>query len=431
MSDLKIALFKVDVTPPIGAQLAYSRNEQIGTPIFIRGILLDDGQARAVILASDFIYYWGEAWYAWRRAVAAVAKTSADRVFLHAIHQHDSIRVTPEWNDLCQLSGVEAVDADYCHDTLDKLTRAVGKAVAGNWQQISHLLTAERRVAGLAANRRLLNAQDECFAMRFSMCHDPQLQKLPVGVIDPMLRTIAFADSESKLVAALHFYATHPMGAYLRRMVSQDVPGVALDYAEQELENGPFNLYLTGCGGNVTFGKYNVADPEHALTLLGNRLGAAIVANLRHLEEQPMSAMTFATATFDYPLDPTITEAAMQTRVEQAPPGQPDRQAISRLLIARNWEQWRHCNLYRLSLGPDVHLLSLPGEMCVEYQLYAQSLIPERFLACAAYGNCTYHYIPTAAMFAEGGYEPRGSITTPAVEKRLKQALLEVLDELR
>ena len=431
MNDFKIALLKVDVTPPIGAQLAYVINEQIGTPIFIRGLVLDDGQSRAVILASDFIYYWGESWYAWRRAVAEAAGTTEDRVFLHAIHQHDSVRITPEWNALSQRSGVEVVDPDYCRDTLAKLVQEVGKTVSGSWHRVSRLLTAERRVAGLAANRRLVNDQGECFAMRFSMCHDPKLQALPTGVIDPLLRTIAFASDDGTLISAMHFYATHPMAAYQRQRVSQDVPGVALDLADQALEEGSFNLYLTGCGGNVTFGKYNVADPEQALSLLGGRLGAAMVSNLHHLEEQPLGTMTFATATFDYPLDPAITEGAMLARVEAAPPGKPDRGGISRLLIARNWEQWRRCNLYRLSLGPDVHLLSLPGEMCVEYQLYAQTLVPERFLACAAYSNCTYHYIPTAAMFDEGGYEPGASITTPAVESLLKQALKEVLNELR
>jgi hypothetical protein len=102
------------------------------------------------------------------------------------------------------------------------------------------------------------------------------------------------------------------------------------------------------------------------------------------------------------------------------------------MIIARNWEKWRKCHISRMSIGDSVHFLSLPAEMCVEYQLYAQSLIPEQFLACAAYGNGTYHYIPTARMYEEGGYEPEyGSISTADVEMPLKCAIAQVLSPLQ
>ena len=74
----------------------------------------------------------------------------------------------------------------------------------------------------------------------------------------------------------------------------------------------------------------------------------------------------------------------------------------------------------------------LTAETVVEYQLYAQALIPEQFLAVAAYANGTYHYIPTAKIFDQGGYEPDfGAICTREVEPRYQKAIAEVLRPLQ
>ena len=48
--------------------------------------------------------------------------------------------------------------------------------------------------------------------------------------------------------------------------------------------------------------------------------------------------------------------------------------------------------------------LHLPSECFVEYQLRAQASVPDRFVACAAYGDCGPWYIPTADAYPQGGY---------------------------
>ena len=68
----------------------------------------------------------------------------------------------------------------------------------------------------------------------------------------------------------------------------------------------------------------------------------------------------------------------------------------------------------------------------MEYQLHAQGLVPERFLAVAAYGDCTAHYIPTAAQYDEGGYEPEnGAICRREAEAPYRQAIAAVLKPLQ
>jgi hypothetical protein len=72
-------------------------------------------------------------------------------------------------------------------------------------------------------------------------------------------------------------------------------------------------------------------------------------------------------------------------------------------------------------------MLHLPGEAFVEYQLYAQSLCPDDFIAVAAYGELGTGYICTDKAFAEGGYEPTQSFVGPPTETLLKACIRQVL----
>ena len=428
---MEIMKLRMDVTPPIGAKMTYGSNQKIDTPIYIRAVVIDDQDSRAVILSCDYTLVWGDTWLDWREAVAKAANTSPERVFLHCVHQHDSMFLATQLNEYLKEKDSEIISDKYCTKTINNLCFKISSLIneKSSWHKVSKLLTAEKRVKGLAANRRMIDDQGKCFAMRWSYCGDETVRALPTGLIDPMLKTIAFAGDDGKIIAALHFYASHPMAAYKRDMVSQDVPGAAQEYLAANSAPETLNIYFTGCGGNVTFGKYNTGEPAERIQKLGTLLGKNMLSNLERLEETDVGKLKFVNASFDFPLKEEINEEAIMQKISE---GSSAADNALHLVIAKNWEKWRKCELSRMSIGDKVHFLSLPGEMCVEYQLYAQELVPDEFLACAAYGNCTYHYIPTAKMYEEGGYEPEvGSISTKDVEIPLKKAIAEALKDLR
>jgi hypothetical protein len=424
--------FKVDVTPKIGDLIAFGINKKIDSPIFIRGIVIDDFEQRIVLVSCDFLYIWGDAYGQIKKLIAQAAETVAGNVFLHSIHQHDSVRIALELNDVYKkYLGMEITPPVYYQKICEDLWEAVSKATT-NLKPLKKLSTMERRIDGLASNRRLLDANGKVCAMRWSMCHDPELQNKPTGVIDPLLRSIGFIGVNDKPLAILHFYASHPMTAYMRNMVSADVPGIALDYVTRYYGKDTFQMYFTGCGGNITFGKYSLEDKATSLNMLGKRLGRELLANCKQLELKEPGKIAVQHSFFELPLKPELNEKKLLKKlVETAKPNEAI-QLSTRLEMVRNWEQWKNLVISRISIGNDIHLLSMPSETVVEYQLYAQSLIPEKFLACAAYANSSYGYIPTAAMYEEGGYEPEyGAVTTNAAEEKMKKAIYEVLKELR
>ena len=74
-------------------------------------------------------------------------------------------------------------------------------------------------------------------------------------------------------------------------------------------------------------------------------------------------------------------------------------------------------------------MLHLPGELFVEYQLAAQKLRPDLFVAMAAYGDYGPGYIGTEVAYPQGGYEtgPSSSLVAPSVERVLMDAIKRLL----
>ena len=69
------------------------------------------------------------------------------------------------------------------------------------------------------------------------------------------------------------------------------------------------------------------------------------------------------------------------------------------------------------------------GELFVEYQLAAQEIRPDLFVAMAAYGDYGPGYIGTAEAYPQGGYEtsPHVSLVAPEVEPVLMDAIKRLL----
>lgn len=432
MTAWRLAPFTAEITPPVGEGLAFGLNQKTDTPIFARGVVLDDGRTRAVLAAAEIIGLYGAVYGQWRAVIARAAGVPVRNVLLHCVHQHDSLMPPSRYcsRGLAEVGLVSPSNPAFYERILERIEKEVKRAVRGGFAKVERLATAERRVSGLAANRRLVGPDGKVAAMRWSMTTKPELQRWPVGRIDPLLRTIGFFGARNRLLASLHFYATHPMAAYGREMVSSDVPGVALARLRKNF-GGAQHIYFTGCAGDITFGKYTVADKRENLRVLGGRLGEALIAGVRALEPRAPGQLAFARERLTVPLDRArINATALRARLRKTKTPSEAHFPLHALEILAN-PKLATVELTRLDIGSGVHVLSLPAETVVEYQLYAQALVPDRFLAVAAYGDGTLGYLPTAAMFKEGGYESVASPSTPALEQAYKRALDHVLHDLR
>jgi hypothetical protein len=294
----------------------------------------------------------------------------------------------------------------YSRQWWGELTENCARAAAESLDSmatISSLGYNETRIHGFASNRRILGRDGKVGEMRSSRCEDAALRDEPVGVIDPMLRTVAFKDSAGKIAGSMSFYATHPQVSNGREMYSADAPGEALRIVAGRCRDG-LHAFFTGAGGNVAAGKYaSTTDLEGNLLKFGQILADGISLNLDAMRWEEAQALHWHVTDFPFPRQQIDREELLRL-IKDESFGRFQRLQKAVLLTCLEYAKNSSYHLSLLRTGP-VRILFLPGEPFVEYQLYAQSLIPDEYLAVA--GNCSdnFLYLPLAKHFAEGGYE--------------------------
>ena len=202
------------------------------------------------------------------------------------------------------------------------------------------------------------------------------------------------------------------------------MPGFARDRLEKE--EGVFQVYFTGCGGNVAMGKYNNGTRE-ARDALTDRLYTGMKQAAANTRYAPIGRITWRTVPLHLPLrDDAVfnAEKARKTIADSSLPAYKRLEMAEYLAFARRIDT--PILVTAMQIG-DLSILHLPGEACVEYQLYAHEVTPGKFTAVAAYGEYDPVYICPKKAFAEGGYEPTESLSSPECEAVLKAAIRNAL----
>ena len=129
------------------------------------------------------------------------------------------------------------------------------------------------------------------------------------------------------------------------------------------------------------------------------------------------------------PPAPHLDEAKLQAVVSDTSKSVRERsEAATELVWLRRCHAGETIDIACLHLGK-ARVLHMPGELFVEYQLAAQKLRPDLFVAMAAYGEYAPGYIGTEVAYSEGGYEtgPKASLVAPKVEHVLMEAIKKLL----
>lgn len=418
---VQIATFRADVTPPIGAPLCGGLVKPavgVSDPLLALGVVLLSDEKPVVLCAIDFCEIRGTDHIHWREVLAKAAGTTPERVALHSLHQHNAPLVDSEAQKLLPEIGI--IDAAATEKALAGIAASIEAALKAP-QPVTHISTGEANVLEVAGNRRVQVIDGKVGKMRGSGSKDPVLRALPEGLIDPSLKTVSFWNGEKKL-AALHYYATHPMSYYGDGIVSHDFAGIAREKRTQE--DGVPHIYFTGCGGNIGAGKYNDGTPPMR-PLLAGRIHAAMVESEKKGKHAPLTKLSWKHVPIVLQPDPEFPEERMLKVLQNTATA-----ATTRIVSALRLGFIRHREpipFTSLHLGDDVCLVHLPGESFVEYQFFAQQQRADGFVCTASYGDGVPGYIPLEQSFAEGGYEPSQAYAAPDSEKVIKQTLSDLL----
>jgi hypothetical protein len=427
---LRAGVFAVDASPPVGSPMAYDPTKEIETPLSCRGVVLLGEGAPVVLCAVDWIGIGNDGQAEFRAALAKAAGTTSQRVAVHTLHQHDAPHCDFSADRLLAAQGInrEVFDAAFARGVIARAAAAVGQAVA-KARPVTHLGLGQAEVEKVASNRRILGPDGKVQYVRYTACADPKVRDMPVGTIDPILKMISLWDGETPVVA-LTYYATHPQSYYRTGKANPDFPGIARDHRQQT--TGVPHVHFDGAGGNIGAGKWNDGAPANR-QVLADRVASGMARAWEATTKTPITAADLGWESLGValPVAPHLDEDRLRATLENQAAKVVERaKAANDLAWVRRCKAGETIDLACLRLGR-ARLLHLPGELFVEYQLAAQAMRPDLFVAVAAYGDYGPGYIGTEIAYSQGGYEtePRSSLVAPAVERVLTDAIRGLLGD--
>jgi hypothetical protein len=237
------------------------------------------------------------------------------------------------------------------------------------------------------------------------------------------VKTLSFWSGERPL-AALSFYATHPMSYYGNGEVSGDFPGLARALRQRD-EPGVFQMYVTGCSGDVVAARYNDGTPAGRQALAGE-LRTGMKAAWEATRRVPLKDVVFRCAKLELPPPddgPLAIGVLEKTLADRAASASDRIHAAMGLSYRRRCDAGRPIDVPAIDFGP-AQTIVLPAELFVGYQLAAQKLKPEQMVLCAGFGECAPGYIPTDQAGREGFVQEHGySWVRAGVERPIMQAI--------
>jgi hypothetical protein len=428
--ELQIATFTADVTCPPGHRLMGLlpvRAREIVDPLFAQGFVLLGAGRPIVLVAVDWCELRNEAYERWRGALAEAAGTTPERVLLSCLHQHDAPVADTAAENLLAKAGMPGALFDYAFH--EQTVQRVAAAVRDSLKQrrpITALGTGQARVEQVASSRRVVHPDGRVSFSRGSRSGgDAFYRDAPDGEIDPYVKVVTFFSGDSPLVR-LYAYATHPMSYYGQGGVSADFVGMARA-RRQQAEREAHHVYVSGCSGDVTAGKYNDGSALNRPALAA-RLHAGMQAACAATERHALSGVEFRVAPLElaFRAEERYSAAALAQTLDD--PVQPEAERILAamgLASRRRIASGHPIDVPCLDLGA-ARMVLLPAEAFVGYQLLAQRLCPGAFVVSIGYGECWPGYIPTEAAFRDG-FEDKWLWVGPGAEQRITKALTDAL----
>jgi hypothetical protein len=446
-SAFELATFQADVTIPTGHPCmggGISPAKSVDDPLFAKGFVLSAPDKPFVVISFDWCEIRGTSFEKWKRALAEVAKTETSRVLVTSTHVHDApvmdedaeeilrdMEATGAWKDIPPPNPNDRVQvASVCwpkfnDECIPRVTAAMKESLK-HPRTITHFGTGRAKVERVASNRRFIKPDGTVSYGRFSGGGNPDAMTADEGEIDPWLRTLSFWDGDH-CVCALHSYAVHPMSRYGAGKVSSDFPGLARELLQKEHPE-TFQIYASGCSGNVTVGKYNDANPNNKEIFAG-RLKEAMSAAFIGTERVPLQkiGLNLVLMPLGARNTPGHTETILRGRIEKGVRPFDRSEAAMGLAWYERVKRGHRVEVPVLDFGK-AQLLLLPAEAYVEFQLYAQSLKPDSFVMVMGYGECGPGYIPVERAWQEKDSNLNDwAWTPPGSEEVMKTAIREAL----
>jgi len=452
---LRAGAAQVDITPPLGTQLAgdigrHRPAEWIRDPIYARALALELGDRRLCLLSLDCAPAPRSGYDQVRNTAAERFGLEAEAVMVHCTQNHaapglghymisEDCDLVPD--DMPWLRGADDRFIPVLHERIQE-------AVARAWealQPVSLVLSAGMD-ARVAFNRRFVMRDGSA---QMGASGDSRWNVLHAeGPTDPEVGVAAFQAESGDTVAMLLHHTCHPTNGFPYLAVTADWPGAWCNGMKPLCPRG-VPMVLNGCCGNI--GPNNYLDPSHVADQFqqGRALTETATEALGRAIASPEPTLSWVSDRIRLPqreLPSSEVERARQILAQHPEPlpraGKHPHTAVDwdwvyavctmDLLRQREHEDYVDYEIQVFRVG-DLAIVGLPGEPFVEGQLSIKARSPVRHTFVAHYCNDFVGYIPTPRAFEGGGYETRTanwSKLAPEALDLIADRTVELLHEL-
>lgn len=387
-------------------------------------VVEDSAGARAAIVTTDLISIPRPLRLQVAKAVAEKHKLDPKGLLLNCSHTHCG----PVVRDDLEMSVMYALEPEqrqrvesYFVELRDKLIAVIGAAIEDS--QPAKLSYSHARCS-VAMNRRLPTKDGF------------QNSPYPDGPVDHDVPVLRVESLDGKTLRAVAFgYACHNTTTGLMQ-INADYAG----FAQTEIEKahpGATALFVMGCGGDQN--PYPRGQIEWAMTH-GKTLATAVEAALLPAPKPLRGPLKFDLKEVDLPFEPVTRDELLARR--ESKDGYEKRRTEALLAEHEKNGKVRESYPYPiqvLQFGGDLTMVTLGGEVVIDYALRLKRELGDGPVWVAGYSNDVMAYIPSERVLKEGGYEGVGAmrysnLPSPwrsGVEERIITTVRELTEQLR
>ena len=431
---MKAGFARIDVTPPLGSYVAgYFEARYAGgvlDPIELNAIAVSDGQATVLLITADLLGIRAVYCDRIREMIAERVGIPAEHVMISSLHQHTSV----VWRDPSLNSSI-ARDTVYVDILCRKFCDVAQMSVAD--MQESDMMLGERQTdVPISFIRRYVMKNGE--VVTNPKPHQVDEIVRPAGEADNTVRLLRFCRKAGKDIALVNF-STHPdvIGGDL---LSADWPGFVRRFVEQDIPNTVCLLVNGAQGDSNHYDRQNGKREKgyEYSRYMGRVIADSVIRLWENVRPEAVGAIGAGTCDVFQKTRTDEAECYEECRcfLDDYYGGRIARGTVTGAQLARATRivNLRTAPLYQrvpvsvISLGR-VAFVGFGGEPFTHYVTSVRSACPDRYLIAACCANGFEGYLPTAAAFAEGGYEASASVFAPSLEEECTRVAASLLHD--
>ncbi|WP_216821129.1 neutral/alkaline non-lysosomal ceramidase N-terminal domain-containing protein [Singulisphaera sp. GP187] len=455
---LRVGVAESDITPPVGFPMAGYYHERLsdGTidPLKAKAIVFRDAHAESALVVCDLIGIATDLSRAIRQRASEKTGIPASHIVISATHSHTA----PDYMKALYLKlggeRQDAIRAEYIDKLINSPVEAIVRAHAAAKPAELEFGSATQTIP-VSFNRR--SVMRDGSVKTWQSYDNPNVVRA-AGPIDPEIALLTVRDEDGKPLGILSNFALH-LDTVGGMKWSADYPFFIEQTLRKAFGSEVISIFGTGCCGDINHVNPRSKDRNKA-DFIGNSIGESIHKQLTQLKRIERADLVVKSRVVRLPLQDATKEEVAQAIKTLAAANRREEvdffehvTAYKKLIL----DQFRHrephavtaehitwglsrslagigetlpVDVTVMTLGRDVAIVCLPGEIFVELGLAIKQASPFNTTLVIELANSVETiYVPHRAACVGGSYEVTNSSLQPGAGELLVETALGLLRE--